>query len=176
LFPHWKQVLPAINAKWTVVKLSPAAITQLLQVIPKLPCEEGSTYPVRLRIVEKCLWIEGRDKKDADWTKVAVSDVTITGKSKTIVLKRNYLVQALKFGFDEFAVEAENKPLALPNAQKAKLQELAGLLDVLQIHKTLNGTNSTATDTDLTTLNTTTGAETSERAGIPACQLSCKES
>jgi len=111
LFPNWKQVLPTINNKWTQVKLSPSAVSQLLQVIPKLPCEEGGTYPVRLRIEEKCLWVEGRNQKDADWTKVAVSDVTITGKPKTITLNRNYLIQALKFGFDEFAVEAENSPL-----------------------------------------------------------------
>lgn len=110
LFPNWKQLLPTINAKWTVVKLNPSAVSQLLQVIPKLPCEEGSAYPVKLRI-EKCLWVEGRSKKDADWTKVEVSDVTITGKPKTIMLNRNYLVQALKFGLDEFAVEAENSPL-----------------------------------------------------------------
>ncbi len=108
--------MPTINAKWTVVKLNPPAVSQLLQVIPKLPCEEGGNDPVRLRIVEKCLWVEGRNQEDEDWTKVAVSDVTIAGKPQTILLNRNYLVQALKFGFDEFAVEAEFKPLVFTKA------------------------------------------------------------
>ena len=109
-YPNWKQAIPTPTGKWTVVKLNPPAISQLLQVIPRLPGNDGLHDPVQLRI-EKSLSAEGRNKEDKDWTKVAVSDVTITGKPQTIQLNRNYLIQALKFGFDEFAVEAENSPI-----------------------------------------------------------------
>jgi DNA polymerase III sliding clamp (beta) subunit (PCNA family) len=116
-YPNWKQIIPNVNGKWTVVKLGPPAISQMLQVIPKLPGNEDPNYPVRLRI-EKCIWVEGRNKDDKDWTKVAIPDITVTGKAQTISLNRNYLVQALKFGLDEFAVEDECSPLVFVKAGK----------------------------------------------------------
>lgn len=114
-FPAWKQNIPTPTAKWTQVKLSPSAISQVLQVVPRLPGDDDKNHPVRLRI-EKGLWVEGRNQDDKDWTKVAISEVTITGKPQTIQLNRNYLLQALKFGLDEFAVDNENTPLVFSQA------------------------------------------------------------
>jgi len=114
-YPDWKHVVPAVNANWTIVKLNPPAASRLLQVIPKLPGIDGSLDPVQLRI-ERCLSIEGRNRDEKDWTKVAVPDVTITGKPHTLLLNRNYLGQALKFGFDEFAIEADCSPVVFTKA------------------------------------------------------------
>lgn len=116
-YPNWRQVVPITNGRWTLVKLNPSAVSQLLQVIPRLPGNDGINCPVRLRI-EKCLWAEGRDENDKEWTKIAVSDVVVTGKPQTIQLNRNYLLQALKFGLDEFAVEDELSPLVFNKAGK----------------------------------------------------------
>jgi DNA polymerase III sliding clamp (beta) subunit (PCNA family) len=114
-FPNWKQSLPSINSRWTLVKLGPHAVSQLLRVIPRLPGEADDHHPVRLRI-DKCLWVEGRNRNDQEWTKVAVADVNVTGKSQTVLLNRLYLLQALKFGLDELAVEAEGRPLVFSKA------------------------------------------------------------
>jgi DNA polymerase III sliding clamp (beta) subunit (PCNA family) len=89
-YPNWKQVVPITNGRWTQVKLNPPAVSQLLQVIPRLPGDDGINCPVRLRI-EKCLWIEGRNKDDKEWTKVAVPDVSVTGKGGTLPFRLHYL-------------------------------------------------------------------------------------
>lgn len=109
-FPNWKQVIPTINGDWTKVYLQPSAVSQLLQVIPNLPGRDGDTNPVRLRI-EKTLWVEARNKGDAVWTKIAISDVEVTGKPRIICVNRNYLLPALKFGLNELAVLDDLSPM-----------------------------------------------------------------
>lgn len=116
-FPNWKQAIPTPTGKWTHIKLNPPAVSQLLQVIPKLPGDDSENHPVRLRI-EKCIWAEGRNKDDKDWAKIAVSDVVVTSKPLNLCLNRNYLMQALKFGLDEFAVEDELSPVVFTKAGK----------------------------------------------------------
>jgi len=110
-YPNWKQCVPMINGSWTLVKLSPAAIEQLLAVIPNLPGKDMEHQTIRLRMATKELWVEGRNKEDKEWTKVAVTDVRITGKAKEICLNRNYLMPALKFGLNELAIQDELSPM-----------------------------------------------------------------
>ena len=110
-YPNWKQVVPAMISGWTLVKLSPPAIEQLLKVIPNLPGYDGSNNTVKLSTGDKALWVAGRNKDDADWTKVAISDVSITGKFKEISLNRDYLLPALKFGLNEWAIQDELSPM-----------------------------------------------------------------
>jgi DNA polymerase III sliding clamp (beta) subunit (PCNA family) len=112
-YPNWKQVLPAVNSSWTLVKLGAPAIEQLLKVIPNLPGQDGDHNAVRLRTGNNWLWIEGRNKDDADWTKIAVQDVEITGKAREISLNRDYLLPALKFGLNELAIQDELSPMVL---------------------------------------------------------------
>jgi DNA polymerase III sliding clamp (beta) subunit (PCNA family) len=114
-FPVWKKNIPTPSPKWTHLKLGPSAVSQLLQVVPRLPGDDNNNHPVRLRI-EKGLWVEGRNKNDQDWTQVAVAEVTITGKPQLIQLNRNYLLQALRFGLDECAVESDGTPIVFTNA------------------------------------------------------------
>lgn len=110
-YPNWKQVVPAMISGWTLMKLSPPAIEQLLKVIPNLPGDDGSNNTVKLSTGDKTLWVAGRNKDDADWTKVAISDVSITGKFKEISLNRDYLLPALKFGLNEWAIQDELSPM-----------------------------------------------------------------
>ncbi len=111
LYPNWKQVVPTIGTGWTLVKLSPAAIEQMLAVIPNLPGNDHDHQTIRLRTGNTCLWVEGRNKDDKDWTSIAISDVTTTGKPKEISLNRIYLMPALKFGLGELAIQDELSPL-----------------------------------------------------------------
>jgi DNA polymerase III sliding clamp (beta) subunit (PCNA family) len=112
-YPNWKQVVPAVNGSWTSVKLGGPAIEQLLKVIPNLPGQDGDHNAVRLRTGNNCLWVEGRNKGDAEWTKIAVQDVTIAGKAKEISLNRDYLLPAMKFGLNELAIQDELSPMVL---------------------------------------------------------------
>jgi DNA polymerase III sliding clamp (beta) subunit (PCNA family) len=111
LYPNWKQVVPTVDKSWTQVQLLPPAIEQLLKVIPNLPGNDGNNNTIRLRITEKGLWVEGRNKDDADWTKIAIPEVVITGKPKEIGLNRDYLLPALRFGLNELVVQDEVAPM-----------------------------------------------------------------
>ena len=117
-YPNWKPVVPTLDSSWTIIQLGPPAIEQLLKVIPNLPGNDGADKPVRLRISEKTLWIEGRNQDDKEWTKIAIPDVGITGKAKLIVLNRDYLLPALKFGLNELAIHDELSPMVLSKAGK----------------------------------------------------------
>jgi DNA polymerase III sliding clamp (beta) subunit (PCNA family) len=110
-YPNWKQAVPTINRSWTLVKLSPPAMEQLLKVIPNLPGHDGKHNTIKLRMGPNALWIEGRNKDDADWTKLAVEGVTSTGKAKEIAVNRDYLLPALKFGLNELHILDELSPM-----------------------------------------------------------------
>jgi DNA polymerase III sliding clamp (beta) subunit (PCNA family) len=109
-FPNWKQAVPTIKGDWTKIQLQPPAVSQLLQVIPNLPGRDGDTNIVRLRI-EKVLWLEAKNKSDADWTKIAINDLEVSGKPRTICVNREYLLSALKFGLTELCVEDDLTPM-----------------------------------------------------------------
>jgi DNA polymerase III sliding clamp (beta) subunit (PCNA family) len=117
-YPNWKQHLPSVNGSWTLVQLSPSAIEQLLAVIPNLPGRDGNTNTIRLRTGNQCLWVEGRHREDAEWTKIAIPEVNLTGKAKVIALNRDYLLPALKFGLNELQILDELSPMACRKAGK----------------------------------------------------------
>jgi DNA polymerase III sliding clamp (beta) subunit (PCNA family) len=110
-YPNWKQVVPTLDREWTVVKLSEAALEQMAKVIPNLPGNDGNTNTIRLRIADKFMFVEGRNKEDKEWTSIAVSEVSITGKTKQIALNRDYLLPALKFGLGQLAILDELSPM-----------------------------------------------------------------
>jgi hypothetical protein len=114
-FPEWKKHLVKFNNQWTRIQLKPEAVASLLKVIPNLPGKDDQHQVVRLR-VDKVLTVEGRNKQDTEPTKVDINDVVITGKAKVISLNREYLLNALRFGFDEVAVLDELSPLVISKA------------------------------------------------------------
>jgi DNA polymerase III sliding clamp (beta) subunit (PCNA family) len=114
-FPEWKKNLVKLNDQWTRIQLKPEAVTSLLQVIPNLPGNDGQHQVIRLR-VDKVLTVEGRNKSDTEPTKVDINDVVITGKAKDLSLNREYLLNALRFGFTELAILDERSPLVISEA------------------------------------------------------------
>ncbi len=110
-YPNWKQVVPTVNGSWTLVKLSDTAIEQMLKVIPNLPGQDDVNNTVKLSTGHNCLWVAGRGKEDKEWTKIAISDVSIVGKFKEITLNRDYLLPPLKFGLNELAIQDELSPM-----------------------------------------------------------------
>jgi hypothetical protein len=115
-YPNWRQVIPTTDSKWTKVFLSSEAIEQMLQVIPRLPGDDGINRAVRLRAQAHQLVLDGRNKEDDDWTSIPVQMVNITGKPVTFALNRIYLLQALKFGLNTMEVEDPLSPIVLSNA------------------------------------------------------------
>ena len=111
-FPEWKKHLVKPGDQWTRLQLKPEVVASLLKVIPNLPGKDGQHQVVRL-LVDKVLTIEGRNKSDTEPTKVAINEVVITGKAKDISLNREYLLNALRFGFDEVAILNELSPLVI---------------------------------------------------------------
>lgn len=117
-YPNWKQCVPTLDGTWTRVKLSPSALEQLLTVIPNLPGKDTEHQTIRLRTGNNTLLVEGRGKEDKEWTSIAVSEVTVTGKTKEICLNREYLLPALKFGLGELAIDNELSPMLCSNDGK----------------------------------------------------------
>jgi len=110
-YPNWKQVIPAIDSKWTKIKLTDTAIDQLLKVIPNLPGKDDADKPIRLRTGKNALCIEAKDKNDQDWTSVEIKDVTVTGRPKETCINRDFLSPVLKFGLSELAIVDEFTPM-----------------------------------------------------------------
>ena len=114
-FPNWKQVLPQTNGKWTRVELSDEAMKQMLLVIPSLPGDDGLNRAVRLRVESHQLSVEGRNRDDATWTSIPLQSVKVTGKPVTVGLNRQYFLNALKFGLNQFEVEDSLSPVVFSN-------------------------------------------------------------
>jgi len=111
-FPDWKQVFPKIDAaKDTLVKLSPAAIEQMLKVLPNLPVKNDRSNPIHVKTGKMSLWVKGQDEKTDAWTTIAIPDINALGQQKEIRLNRDYLMIALKFGLDEWTIVDEFAPI-----------------------------------------------------------------
>ena len=117
-FPNWQQCVPLMESPKTILKLGPAAIKQILEVLPHLPGNTGLDYKVRFKIEADLLRIEGPDYEKETWTGVSVQDVKIAGKPLAIALNRNYLATALKFDLNEVQFDDELSAMVFQNGGK----------------------------------------------------------
>ena len=117
-FPNWKQCVPEMTSPKAIIKLGPAAIKQILEVLPHLPGNVEPDHKVRFSVNAGELRLEGPDHEKAAWTGVWVSDANVTGKPITIALNRNYLAAALKFNLNEVRLEDELSPMVFVNGGK----------------------------------------------------------
>ena len=116
-FPNWRQVVPKDTELWTRIILSEAAANQIIALSSKLPGNDNENQTIQLR-VGKDLYLEGKGKDDKDFTSAQISGVTITGKSITTALNREYLESALRSGLTEIRINSELEPLVFSNAGK----------------------------------------------------------
>ncbi len=119
-YPNWKQVVPLTDSgKWTQVTLSPQAIKQMLQIIPRLPGDYEPNYAIRMRTTASSqLLLEGHDKEQSDWMSIPVQNVTVSGKPVVIGLNRQYLLRAVRFNLNRIEIEDELNPLVFSNGGK----------------------------------------------------------
>ncbi len=171
-FPNWKQAMPTPDGHWTRVELSDQAIKQLLLVTPNLPGGDGLNQPVRLRLTGRYLNVEGRNKEDEDWTSIPV-DAVVKGKPVTVALNRRYLLNALRFGLNQFEVEDPLSPVVFTNGGKrlvimpVNLDGPAKVQVSPQSQRTSGVTTATTPAAEQTAPREQPGATTEERTDMP---------
>ena len=109
-YPKWRQVVPTDTESWTKVRLTEAAIAQMLNLSSKLPGDDNENRTLQLR-VDKELYLEGRNKDDKEFTSAVIAGASVAGKPVTTALNREYLQTALRCGLDEIRIHTELEPL-----------------------------------------------------------------
>ena len=109
-FPKWRQVVPSDTESWTKVRLSEAALAQMLNLSARLPGDDTENRTLQLR-VDKDLHLEGRNKDDKEFTSALIGGASVSGKSVTTALNREYLQNALRCGLDEIRIHTELEPM-----------------------------------------------------------------
>jgi DNA polymerase III sliding clamp (beta) subunit (PCNA family) len=117
-FPDWRQVLPDTSSLGTLINLSEEALKQMLQIIPRLPGDDSPDYPIRLRADGRHLLLEGQDKDQQEWTSIPIQNVRVAGKPVALVLNRQYLAKALRFGLNKVEIEGSLCPVLFSNEGK----------------------------------------------------------
>ena len=118
-YPNWKQIIPTGSAK-TILKLSQAAVEEMLNVIPQLPGKAEMNSPITLVVANNHLQIQARSKADEKPTTIPIDGTIITGKNVSVGLNREYVIKALHMGLSEILVEDSLTPV-LYQAQGKRL-------------------------------------------------------
>jgi len=117
-FPNWQQVVPRSSDKSTKILLNDAALKQLLAVAPRLPGDRDSNRPVRIRFDLVSVFIEGRAEDSKEWTSIPVPEAAAKGRETAVMLNREYLLKALRFGLKQIEIDDELSPIVFWNAGK----------------------------------------------------------
>ena len=109
-YPNWRMVVPKDTEKWTTIKLTPAAITQILNLSTNLPGDDEANRTLQLR-VDQGLQLEGRNRGDKEPTCATINGVTVSGKPIVTALNREFLQNALRCGMEEIRINTELDPI-----------------------------------------------------------------
>jgi DNA polymerase III sliding clamp (beta) subunit (PCNA family) len=107
-YPAWRQVLPGKDANKSSV-IFPEDIAPVIEAVEKMPDPEKISHAIGLRLERGKLTLLGRNTGDEKFTEVDIDDATIKGEPVTILLDRNFLIKALRFGLRELQI---NDPLS----------------------------------------------------------------
>ncbi|HEY6169291.1 MAG TPA: hypothetical protein VI454_14715 [Verrucomicrobiae bacterium] len=114
-YPKWREPLPEENSRRTLVTLSNPAIDTLLAGVPKLPGRDLQNEPVMLEAAGDTLKVKARGRDAKEWTILPVGGVVVTGRPVSVRLNREYLLKALRFGFNSVFLLDEVSPLDFRN-------------------------------------------------------------
>jgi DNA polymerase III sliding clamp (beta) subunit (PCNA family) len=128
LFPKWRQVVPQDTETWTKVRLSEAAVAQILNLASKLPGDDTENRTIQLRVAKE-LHLEGKNKDDKDFTSAVIAGVNIIGKPITAALNREYLQNAMRCGLDEIRIQTALEPLVFCSPGKRMVVMPVRLID-----------------------------------------------
>jgi len=110
-YPNWRQVLPDPSGRKTTIKVPANALSEFADIIGKLPCD-AINHPVGLKLDQRGkLVLFSRAAGTGKPTEVGFSGVEVTGKPVTVLLNRNYLLKALRFGLSEIQIQDALSPV-----------------------------------------------------------------
>jgi DNA polymerase III sliding clamp (beta) subunit (PCNA family) len=110
-YPNWRQVLPDPSGRKTTIKVSANALAEFADIIGKLP-SDAINQAVGLKLDRQGkLVLFSRAGGTNEPTEVAFSAVEVTGKPVTVLLNRNYLAKALRFGLNEIQIQDALSPV-----------------------------------------------------------------
>ena len=110
-FPEWKSAVPEPKSTRTRIRFDAQAVETLLAGVPRLPGAEEHNRPVKVEVLGGVLIVKAKAKDAKDWTRLTVAGASITGKSVSITLNRDYLLKALRFGLTAVEIEDDLSPL-----------------------------------------------------------------
>ena len=110
-FPMWKDVVPVPKSTRTRSRFDAQAVDTLLAGVPRLPGGDEQNRPVKLEALGGVLLVKAKAKDAKDWTRLTVAGASITGKSVSTTLNRDYLLKALRFGLTAVEIEDDLSPL-----------------------------------------------------------------
>jgi exonuclease VII small subunit len=116
-FPNWKQVVPEGIDRWTKIILHPPAVDTLLEALPLLPGGDENCSSITL-VAGNGLMLRAKGRDQTAWTSINVPEATVTGKAVEIALNRTFLLQALRFGFHQIAIQSSLEPLVFTSPGK----------------------------------------------------------
>ena len=104
VYPNWRQVIPKESN--TKVEMSEEAGTMIQNLIPRLPLDPRDiSKTLGLKAERGKFILLSRNTREDQWTEVEVAGVRITGNPVTIYLNRDFMLKALKFGFNELQIQ-----------------------------------------------------------------------
>ena len=110
-YPNWRQCVPVPNSKWTRLTLPQSEIESLLKNIPLLPGNDDLNRPVTLEVTADAVLLKGKAKDAKDWTSIRIAGTKVTGKPVEILLNREYLLKAMRFGLLDVEIEGALSPM-----------------------------------------------------------------
>jgi DNA polymerase III sliding clamp (beta) subunit (PCNA family) len=117
-YPSWKQVVPNVEGKWTKLVLEASAAKDMLTAIPLLPGGDTLNRTIVMEVASDGLALKGQGAEQKDWTRILVKGVRITGKSTEVAMNRDYLLRALRFGFNEISIQDSLTPVVFTSPSK----------------------------------------------------------
>src|SRR6266404_4112413 len=127
-YPNWRQVLPDPSGRKTTIKVSANALDEFAEIIGKLPSDELN-HSVGLKLDQRGkLMLFGRAAGTGKPTEVGFSGVEVTGKPVTVLLNRNYLAKALRFGLNEIQVQDALAPVRCTDESGCQMVKLLGFV------------------------------------------------
>ena len=111
-YPDWKHNIPTPNHKWTRLTLTASAVESLLKAVPLLPGGEDRHSPITLEVLAGGkVFVKGLSKGQKESTSIAVPEVKVTGQPVEVLLNREYVLRALRFGLVQVDVQDPITPV-----------------------------------------------------------------
>ena len=110
-FPNWRRVVPDENPKATRIEMTPEAMKNLRESLPRLPGNEAQDRPIRLKTEGTSLKVLARANEGVSWSAIEVRGATVTGNPLEIGLNRTFLERAAEFGLHRIEAADRMSPL-----------------------------------------------------------------